>query len=400
LFLLVPGASRAAVAPGQVSVRGGSTTTQALQALDEAIRRLGDPSSDYRKVLRQAVAALPVGAANETERIRGFLSRTPPNASAFPCSADFVQLRARLLVRRLRDALAGETPSRPEPAVCYASPYALDVTLLQSPATTLDIYGFDFDTVPLQMVLVAPDGFQDVTSALVLASHYHLTLKIGDGGVPISVKSQSLGLAWGHLIHHSIPLIQPATRLCDSRVETVPAKTMSYALPSRRGDRRLTTMWADALLDYSNNKLEATICTAAAERGGEAASSECTAEFLYTTDPDRVIDGVFGTLGSQFSHQRGEGNAGLTSRRAHGPVREWNVAYPKSESAKTSLTVRLNTITVVSSEDDGCIAPIAYSEAKRTTMLSVLTRQALDRQLGRIDPAILRLRPRFVTRRP
>ena len=48
---------------------------------------------------------------------------------------------------------------------------------------------------------------------------------------------------------------------------------------------------------YSSNKLEATICMAAADpAGGDAVFSGCTVEFLYTTDPDRVIDAAFGEL--------------------------------------------------------------------------------------------------------
>jgi len=56
--------------------------------------------------------------------------------------------------------------------------------------------------------------------------------------------------------------------------------------------------------------------------------------------------------------------------------------------------VRLNEIQLVSTEDEACVSPLAYLEAKRTTVLDPVTRQSLDPQLKRIDPAILKLRPR------
>ena len=395
----------AALSTGQISAQHDRTRTDAVLILDEAIHLLGDPSSDYRKVLLDAVAALPGNAQGEVSgEIHRFLSRVPPTGSEFRCTTDFVRLRARQSLWRLRETLLDEKPAPVRPAVCYAAPFALDLTQLQTAETLLDIYGFDFDTASLQMVLVTSDGYQDVTSALVRAAHYHLAFKVGHGAALIAAKSQSLGLAWGHLIRHSIPLIQPTTRLCSSRVETVPGKTISYAPPSISGDRLLagppTKLWAHALLDYSNNKLEATICmAAAAERGrGDTVFSGCTVEFLYTTDPDRLIDGVLGGLSSHISYARGQRAVGVNDEGPRGPVREWAFAGLRStsfESGKASVRARLNEIAVVSSEDDGCISPIAYLEAKRTTVLNPLTRQTLDRQLEGIDPAMLQLRPRF-----
>ncbi len=383
-----------------------------LLVLDEAIRLLADTSSDYRKVLQKAIAALPGNPEGEViGGIRRFVSRTPPTGAEFRCSTDFVRLRARQALRRLRETLLGEKPASMEPAVCYALPFVLDATQLQTGGTLLNIYGLDFDAAPLQMVLVTSEGYQDVTAGLVRTSHYHLTLKLGDGGIPISAKSQSLGLAWGHLIHHSIPVVQPTTPLCSSRVETVPGKTISYVAPSlnRNRDRSLarpaTRVWADALLDYSSNKLEATICMGAAtERdGGDMVLSGCTVEFLYTTDADRVIDGVVGNLSSHVSYAHGERLTGMNGGRPRDLVREWAFAGLRRrsfDSGAVSVTARLNQVVVVSSEYDGCISPIAYLEAKRTTVLNPVTRRALDRQLDRVNPAILRLRPRFAPPMP
>jgi hypothetical protein len=110
------------------------------------------------------------------------------------------------------------------------APFALDVTQAQRTGGWLDIYGYDFDRLTPEVVLVTNDGYRDVTAALVARSHYHLALKLWDGAVPWSSESVSLGLIWGHVIHHSIPLIRPTSPVCTSRVETIPAgRTISYA---------------------------------------------------------------------------------------------------------------------------------------------------------------------------
>ncbi len=143
---------------------------------------------------------------------------------------------------------------------------------------------------------------------------------------------------------------------------------------------------------------------AATERGGgDMVLSGCTVEFLYVTDPDRVIDGVVGKLSSHVSYTRGEWLTGMNSRRRPDPVREWAFAGLRRrslDSGAVSVTARLNQIVVVSSEEEGCISPIAYLEAKRARVLNPVTRRALDLQLDRVNPAILRLRPRFAPQIP
>jgi len=385
--------------------------TETLRVLDNAIHVLGSPSSNYRRVLLDAIAAFPSGADDRVRAdVRTFLARAPEPGDEFRCSVDFVRSRARKALLRLRDTLRNDYVGPVEPAVCYAAPFALDWTQAQKPGGWLDIYGYDFDRVTPEMVLVSREGFRDVTTALVARSHYHLALKLGDRAVPLSSSSVSLGLTWGHLIHHSISIIQPTSRLCSARVETIPAgRTISYSPPRISGvgsaERPGTKVWADAALDYSSNKLEATICMAAADQvGGDTVFSGCTVEFLYTTDPDRVIDAAFGELTSQVSYVRGNGISDVRNGKQKGPVRQWAFAGLQASSlggGDISVTARLNEIRLVSSaEGDGCVSPMAYLEGKRTTALEPITRQSLDSQLKGIDPVILKLRPRFALTTP
>jgi hypothetical protein len=372
-----------------------TTLTDTLRVLDHAIHRLGDPSSDYRTVLRDAVTSFP-GKADDTPAadVRTFLARAPEPGSDFRCSVDFVRARARQALLRLRDALRHEYVAPLQPAVCYTFPYALELTQARRTGW-LDIYGYDFDRVAPEMVLVTRDGYRDVTAALVVRSHYHLAFKLGDDAAPWSSESVSLGLTWGHVIHHSIALVQPTSPLCSLRVERIPAgRTISYGVPWRPG----ATVWADATLDYSSNKLEATICVAAAFPAGDDTSfSGCMVDFLHTTDPGWEIEAVLGELTSRATDARGTRTSEARNGR-QGPVSQWVFRRPEPdglERGDMSVTARLREARLVAIETGECVSPLAYIEARRTAALESATRQALDPQLLRIDRAVLELRPRF-----
>jgi hypothetical protein len=408
-FCLLAVAASAAVSAAQSEALADTTLGDTLRVLDNAIYLLADPSSDYRRVMLDAVAAFPASVDEAIPaNVRTFLARAPEPGGEFKCGVDFVRSRARNALLRLRDTLRHEYVGPVEPTVCYAFPFALDVTRAQT-GGWLDIYGYDFDRVSPEMVLVNRNGYQDVTAALVARSHYHLALKLGDGALRLSSESVSLGLTWGHLIHHSVSILQPTSRLCSARVETIPAgRTVSYSPPRISGDtlpgRPGSTIRADATLDYSSNKLEATICMAAADPSGRAAVfSGCTIEFLHTTDPDRVIEAAFGELTSQVSYVRGDRTRDLQNGRPRGPVRQWAFSgfQPGAlHGEEISMTARLNEIRFVSTADDGCVSPLAYLEAKRTLVLDPATRQSLDSQLKGIDQAILKVRPRFALTQP
>ena len=112
---------------------------------------------------------------------------------------------------------------------------------------------------------------------------------------------------------------------------------------------------------------------------------------------------MFGALTSQVSYVRGNRASDVKSGRQHDPVRRWAFGgfQPGNlEGADISVEARLKEIRLVSSEDAACVSPLAYLEARRTTVLDPATRQSLDPQLKRIDPAILKLRPRFILSTP
>jgi hypothetical protein len=327
-----------ASATGSIASETDDVGAETVGIIDRAIHQLAAPSSDYRRILVDAIAALPAGADQRASgEIGAFLARAPQPGADFPCSLDFVKSRARKTLIPLRDTLRNEYVGLVEPEVCYTVPFALDRTLLPVAGGWLDIYGYDLNRVHPEMVLVNTGGYRDVSAALVTRSHYHLAFNLA-GSLPWSSESVSLGLTWGHLIHYSIAVIQPDSRLCPSRIETIPAgRTISYAPPRIRRDARragvAATAVADTTFDFSTNKLEATVCVTAVDRRRHATFSGCTVEFLYTTDPDRVIEALPRDPATHVSyrHQPGE----------------------------LSATVRLGEISLVSIADEGCVSPLA-----------------------------------------
>src|SRR5262249_7825576 len=153
--------------------------------------------------------------------------------------------------------------------------------------------------------------------SLVRRSPFHLAFKLGEH-LSWSADVVSLGLTWGHLIHHSIAVAQPTSTLCPSRFETLTTRTFSFS---------------PLALNFSSNKLEATVGSI----GG------CAIEFLHTTDPDWIIEGILGDARTEVSFS--------------------------------------DDITFLAYADRACVSPLAYLEARRTGTIGAATQRSLDRQI-------------------
>jgi hypothetical protein len=405
-LLELSGAQSARPSNTQPDLQPDQSVNLTLAALDAAIQRLAVPGVDYRAVLRQADGSLP-GDDDGSARagIRAFLARTPSPGERFVCGSDFMQARASQALWRLRDEVAHTDADPVEPAVCYADPVAIDRSK-QGESADLDIYGSDLDKVTLQLVVVTQSGYRDVTSALLPKSAFHVGVNVA--AIPLSDTALSLGLAWGHVIHHWIPIIQPNSRLCASRIETIPGDRtvswMPFGYPNARvlGQAESRT-WAHLELNHSDNKVDAALCVTAASLRDRRSVAGCTVAFLYTTDPDRVIDGILGELTSQYVSARDEKFVAPFVRRQAGVVRQWSVEPVKASEAESNLssvTARLNSIRVVSTVAYGCVSPVTYMEARRMGVVTSETQRALNPQLNRIDPTVLKVRPRFAPRPP
>ena len=371
--------------------------------LERAINALADPSSDYRTTLQNVLPALPAGSQDFLKTdITAFLSRAPDPGADFQCSAEFVRYKARKELLRLKDMLLDSSPQPAEPQFCYAVPFAIDPAL---PTRRIEIYGYDFDREPMQVLLMNSYGFTDVTFAVVTQSHYHMTLELEKHGLEVSPENRVLALTLHHIIQHAIPVIQPDTRLCESRIEDIPAdKVIAYDPPSIVRGRSFTvagaSVVANAALDYDSNVVDATMCVTATAPGEDPnAVSGCAGEFVYTSESGRLIEWVSGDLQSRIAYTSGSGEKDVRKGAGRGPVDRWTftAGSPTSPAgAEPGLAVRLRKLQVVSTQvGGGCVSPIAYLEARRMRALSAGVVRRLDTELTKVDRAILKLRPRF-----
>jgi hypothetical protein len=125
-------------------------------------------------------------------------------------------------------------------------------------------------------------------------------------------------------------------------------------------------------------------------------------EFLYTTDADSVIEGLFSSVGSQVTVTKVNGSREVRKRGGRDPVGQWVFAGLRASGPDNDdpfVVAQLHPIRLVSTKDGSCVSPITYLEARRSTVFGPRTRSALDRQLNKIDSRILKLRPQFAPAR-
>jgi hypothetical protein len=370
--------------------------------LNDAETSLTLPSADFTKIFRDLLQKMPRGGAEVVRKqLSNFQQRAPAPGAEFRCGPEFMAYRARQELWRIKDLLLHTNPRPAEPQFCYAMPIAIDLSQLTG---TVEVYGYDLDQAPLELFLVNGDVFEDVSFALHRNTHYHLTLDLGNAGAKFSPNSKALSLAWGHFLRYSIPVVQATTPLCQSAIEEVlPGKTIVYPPLLVRGSGHFSvpgaSVWSSATLDYESNKIDATVCMTAAEKGGVRTTySGCGVEYVYTSDPDRVIEGIFGQSNANIAYVHGNPSDEVKVVAGGGLVRQWffsGFSERSSVGREVQVAVRLNQIRFVSTMMDGCISAIAYSEAKSTNSLSSATIRRLDSELTNVAPALLQLRPRF-----
>jgi len=385
---------------GAVSVPGSSrrvaddTLIASVVLLERAVNSIDQPRADYAQILRGVAAAWPAGGRNDVKAdLETFLTRAPGAGADFKCSPEFVRYRARKELLRLKDVLLDSAPQPAHPEMCYATPFAIDMS---RPPASVEIYGYDFDREEFQVLLMDDFGFADITSSVVQRSHYHLSVSFrpGGNGPQLSSKSQRLAVTLSHIIQHAVPVIQSDTLLCDSRVEDVKGRTVEYDPPAidraRPFDGSSAEIIANATLDYASNGIDATLCLTAVDRGGAGgAISGCAAQMIYTSGAERVIEQMLGGLHDDVTYLRTAKTSSSMPGLKTGPVDRWT--FP----LKGPAAIRTRKTRVVSTAVGNCISPIAYLEAKAHGALSPETIKRLDPLLKRVPATVKALRPRF-----
>jgi hypothetical protein len=375
---------------------------ETIAVLERGENALTSSSADHRQALKNVLDALPSGAPDFVRSdLMTFLKRMPDKGAHFECGPEFMRYRARQELERVRDKLLNTNPQPAEPQFCYAVPFAID---LAQPIKSLEIYGYDLDTQPLELFVVNNDGsFEDLSFALSTPTHYHLTVDLERSRARFSARSQMLGIAWGHLIRYSVSLIRPGTALCLSQIEEISAgKAITFSPLRISGNGRLGrggNVRASAMLNYDSNKVDATVCmTATDQEPNPAAFGGCGVEYVYTTDPERTIEGIFGGLESRTPQIHSSRGQNIRREGRAGPVSQWVFVIPGAQSeagVEPAVTVVLGKIRIASTRVGDCLPAVAYLEARRKRSIAPETIKRLDSESRTLPREIFQLRPRF-----
>ncbi len=382
------------------------TTAQTVATLNDGINLLGDTSSDYKKVLQDTLAKLPREAQDFVKNDITDLLRRAPAAigTEFRCNVDFLRIRAREELIRIKAKLLNTSFPPPEPELCSVVPLAVDVARVPNPLNLLEIYGYDFDRVPIQALLVNSGGTVDVSFALAKPTHYHMTLNLGANGVHFSSNSQMLAFKWNNAIQSTISVIQPTTPICESRPDEVPAgKLTSLRPPLVGGDRNFAghgpNIHAHVRLINRGTRVDVEVFMEAMETKSDyTAVSGLSTETFFTPSPGRKVDQIVGDSESDKRYTHGQDPRDVINAAPGEPVSQWEFSGfdgDRAAGTDTQITVHFNKVRIVTTETKDCVPATAYTQAKQLQLLSPATIQRLDPQLNKLPPDIIRLAPRF-----
>jgi hypothetical protein len=308
-----------------------------------------------------------------------------------------MRYRVREELNRIKDLLLGDSPPPLEPLACFSSPFVLEAAGDGERNGTIELYGYDFDRMKPELVLIQNGNFTDVSAALTRKNDFHLTVKLGSGGVRLSRSSEKLGLAWGNVLHYTIPIVQETSALCEPKIEKIPAGATVRVLPPRigaaaQGKQTGAELRASVALETVSNAVNVFLCaTIIVDR--KATFGGCSREQIFTAGSDQYIDRILSDTDSAISSaQRAGRPLDIKVGKSTGPVATWTFSNLNSTP---EAAVKLNESRVLSMPADGCISPYAYMEAKRRNELTRETIRRLDPQLARLNPALLKIRPRF-----
>jgi hypothetical protein len=376
------------------------STTLAVGVLDDAIGELGANSAAWQRIVQDALAKLPADVQSTIgNEVSNALSRAvAAGSAAIRCNLDFIGHRMRQQLISIRTSILGGTVPAREPGLCDVVPLAVDLNLQPERRTTLEIYGYDFDTTAIQVLLADTNRTIDVSSKLDRPTHYHMTLNLGGTGVEFSPQSQRLILRWQDQEISTIAVIQPITPVCKSRTVTVPVGNVTYVPPHTKGDKEFDgngpSVSASVTLANRGSRVEATISMHARESKSDyTTASGSTKRTVYTPDPGEVVEDIVGPPVDSMSYKDSNETIDLFDRSASGPVRRYEfVGDTDGDEAgtRTKVTVHFNSLRLVVTENENCVSPTAARVLQVQQALSPITLQRLTPLLQNVDPEILR----------
>lgn len=381
-------------------------TTRTLATLDDAIKSLEDASADWQRVLQDTIGKLTEDAQSTIRNeISNTLNRAIASAgSQVLCIHDIVKSRIRQDLIRIKAKFLGGDVEEPEPWLCEVVPVAVDLSLEPTRRQTIEFFGYDFDKLPIQAMLATSTGAADVSTHLSRQTHYHMTLNLSGSGVQLSQNSQKLILTWKEAERSAIPILRPATPVCEVRTPTpVSLGEVTFRPPHVKGDRDFDgngpNVYVRVNLRNLGTRVEAQVRMTAAETESDWTTASGRATYpLYTPEPGWVVDQIIGPMEDSFSYRDGSQGNDLFGRGPDGPVSRYDfVGDTDGDEAgvKTQVTVHFNRLRVVLRQTRDCVTPMTLRLLELQQRISPLTLRRIQPAMRLVPQELKNLSPRM-----
>ena len=349
--------------------RIADSTTEAVNALDDATDALQSASADWQQVLQDLTSKLTDEAQSTLRNeIANLASRTVAQTGVeFRCDADFLRTRVRQSLLRIKAKFLGQSVPAPEPSLCQVVPVAVDRTLVPARLKQIEFYGYDFDQSPdLGVFLQTASGQrQNIMSAVDRPTHYAMTVRFGANGVQLDQNSSRFILEWAGRPVSTIAVIQPQTPVCETKIQPIDPTPVTLRPNKTRGDRefagngpRVTTR---VDLQRSPTALSVRVYMRARETRSDYTTAEGTETFpLFTPEPGWEIENIVGPA-SMDPHTYTDDTETTDSfdRGSGGPVKRLDFVGDTSgddAGVKTQVTVTFNRLRVELTQVHNCVS--------------------------------------------
>jgi hypothetical protein len=367
--------------------------------LDDAIASLNNASADWQRVLQNTANQLTESTQSTLRNeVSTLLQRGVATTGAeLRCNSDFLVNRMRQGLIRIK-AMHLKQPVDPvEPQLCQVVPLAVDRALVPDRLNRLELFGYDFDTLPITVLVEQSNGTQlDVTQALNRPTHYHLTLTLGGpNGLPLTSDSQRLLLKWNNRVISTISVIQPATPVCRTELRAQRPNSLEFIPRHTRGDRDFDgsgpAVNASVQLRNNGSSISATLFMRAVETESDFTTAEgsITEEIILAEPGWRITQLRVGQQGgcppltSCFSYTDSNHGRDVFSV-GNGPVSRFEfVGDTEGDEAgvQTGVRANFNTIQYEVTQTANCVPAAAIRALASTQQISPRTLQRLESQL-------------------
>ncbi|SMO34337.1 hypothetical protein SAMN06265379_101149 [Saccharicrinis carchari] len=359
-------------------------TEQAIAVIDRGINQLGVASADWQDIMSTVIEDLPDEVQSTIKNeVSNLLQRGIAAVGAeFRCNVDFLRIRMRQGLQRIKSKLLGTELPAMEPHLCQVVPSAIDMSLEQNRRNKIEFFGYDFDATNVQVLLVNGSREVNVTRHLDRPTHYAMTLNLGASGVRLNAQSKRIILRWNGRNISSMAVIQAAPNICESKFKNILPSNVSgmpyhTAKPGKsKGDKEFDghgpRMYCSVTLINEGNRVRAKVYATASETTSDWTYGKMQRFYtLYNVDPGYVIEDIVSPTFASYSYT--DRNHAKDVHAGSGPVQKFilNGDGPGDDIGRnTKVEIQFNPIRLQLKETGDCVSTATIRKLQMEGVIS------------------------------